>query len=82
MPSSPPRFSRIVRAFRCVMHTTSSVTRGLIKSYNQAAQVPSAKVALPDICFWRKFHLYDKRVNQALTRLGTILGRGKLYVSS
>ena len=36
-----PSFSR---AFRRGLHTTSSVTCGLIKSYNQAAQVPSSKV--------------------------------------
>src|ERR1700685_794065 len=32
------------KAFRRGLHTTSSVTCGLIKSYNQAAQVPSSKV--------------------------------------
>src|ERR1700733_3243290 len=32
------------RAFRRGLHTTSSVTCGLIRSYNQAAQVPSSKV--------------------------------------
>src|ERR1700691_1700037 len=32
------------RAFRRGLHTTSSVTCGLIRSYDQAAQVPSSKV--------------------------------------
>src|SRR5271163_2580795 len=32
------------KALRRGLHTTSSVTCGLIKSYNQAAQVPSSKV--------------------------------------
>src|ERR1700693_278304 len=36
-----PSFSR---ALRRGLHTTSSVTCGLIKSYNQAAQVPSSNV--------------------------------------
>ena len=32
------------KALRRGLHTTSSVTCGLIKSYNHAAQVPSSKV--------------------------------------
>ena len=36
-----PSFSR---AFRRGLHTISSVTCGFIRSYNQAAQVPSSKV--------------------------------------